>query len=95
MSDPVQLAALRTNKYVRQIPLRATVNGESIVVVVTLDFYDIADAYQIHDSAIAHALKKLLRYGSGTKSLEADVDEAIRSLRRWQEQNEEKSDQAS
>lgn len=63
----------RKNKYAR------TIKG------VQIDFYDIARAFGIIDPAIAHALKKLLRYGCGEKSLAKDVDEAIFSLQRWQQ----------
>ena len=66
-----------TNKYAREI------KG------VTIDFYDIASAYGITAPAIAHAMKKLLRYGSGEKSLAKDVTEAIWSLQRWQQMHPE------
>lgn len=63
----------RINKYAREI------KG------VTVDFYDIARAFGVTDPAIQHALKKLLRYGCGEKSLAKDVDEAIYSLERWKQ----------
>jgi hypothetical protein len=63
----------RKNKYARDI------KG------VSVDFYDIARAFGVTDPAIAHALKKLLRYGSGTKPLAVDVDEAIFALERWKQ----------
>lgn len=64
----------RENKYAREV------KG------VVIDFYDIARAFGVTDPAISHALKKLLRYGCGSKSLAQDVDEAIFSLNRWQQE---------
>lgn len=48
-----------------------------------VDVYDILRAFGVADPAIQHAVKKLLRYGSGTKSLAQDVDEAQFALRRY------------
>jgi hypothetical protein len=67
----------RVNKYAR------------IVKGVEIDFYDIARAFNVDDPAIAHALKRLLRYGCGSKSLEQDVEEAIWSLTRFIQYREE------
>lgn len=66
--------APRVNKYAR------------VIKGVEIDFYDIARAFEITDPAIQHALKKLIRYGCGEKSLFKDVEEAIYSLERWQEE---------
>ena len=75
--QPDNRIPVKQNKYAREI------HG------VQIDFYDIASAYGITDPAIAHAMKKLLRYGSGEKSLAKDVTEAIWSLQRWQQMHPE------
>jgi len=54
------------------------------------DFYAIARAYDITDPAIAHALKKLLRCGRSHKSQGQDVLEAIASLQRWVQMEDER-----
>lgn len=54
-----------------------------------LDIYRILRAYPIGDSAIEHAVKKLLRCGAGHKTKAQDVAEAIQSLQRWQEMERE------
>lgn len=51
---------------------------------VLVDPYRIMDEYDLHP-VIAQAVKKLLRGGRQDKSMEQDVEEAIRTLRRWQE----------
>jgi hypothetical protein len=48
-----------------------------------MDVYDIIRAYSVVDPAIQHAIKKLLRYGSGDKSLLLDVLEARDSLEKY------------
>lgn len=52
-----------------------------------LDVYAICKIYDVTDPAIFHAVKKLLRAGrgSGGKSKNQDVSEAIDSLRRYLE----------
>lgn len=57
---------------------------------VKLDVYRILRLYNVTDPAIAHAVKKLLRFGSGGhKDAAKDVAEALESLERWQEMQEE------
>ena len=52
---------------------------------VTLDVYRVLRIYGITDPAVQHAVKKLLRYGSGEhKDKAKDIAEAIASLQRWQ-----------
>ena len=46
----------------------------------SIDTYDVQRMWQIVDPAIAHAHKKLQRYGRGAKSLDQDVREARDSL---------------
>lgn len=52
---------------------------------IKLDPYRVLKVYGITDPAIQHAVKKLLRLGRTHKGEEKDVQEAIQSLRRWQE----------
>lgn len=66
-------------------PYKFTVKG------VTFDFYDLSDAIQFEQSAVEHAVKKLVALGkrSGNKSYSQDLHEAIMSLYRAQEQHNE------
>ena len=66
-------------------PYKFTVKG------VTFDFYDLSDAIQFEQSAVEHAVKKLVALGkrSGNKSYSQDLHEAIMSLSRAQEQYNE------
>lgn len=51
-----------------------------------LDMYELFDLYDVTDHTIAHAIKKLLVAGRrGSKSKSKDVNEAIWSLKRWNE----------
>ena len=66
-----------SNKYSRTI--RST-NGKNIIDV---DVYSILEAFDVNNSAIQHAVKKLLAPGKrGHKSEVQDVKEAIESLNR-------------
>lgn len=57
---------------------------------VELDVYRILKPYGITDPAIAHAVKKLLRFGAGQhKNRATDIAEAIQSLQRWQAMEDE------
>ena len=48
-----------------------------------VDFYDIADAYKITNSADQHAVKKMLMPGMrGVKTANEDRQEAIKSIKR-------------
>lgn len=66
-------------------PYKFTVKG------VTFDFYDLSDSIQFEQAAVEHAVKKLVALGkrSGNKSYSQDLHEAIMSLLRAQEQNNE------
>lgn len=66
-------------------PYKFTVKG------VTFDFYDLSDSIQFEQSAVEHAVKKLVALGkrSGNKSYSQDLHEAIMSLLRAQEQYHE------
>lgn len=66
-------------------PYQFTVKG------VTFDFYDFSDAVRFRQSAVEHAVKKLVALGerSGKKSYGQDLHEAIMSLLRAQEQYNE------
>lgn len=68
-----------------QTPYRHTIKG------VTFDYYDLADAIDFEQEAVAHAFKKLMALGkrSGNKSYGQDLHEAIMSLFRAQEQYNE------
>lgn len=66
-------------------PYQFTVNG------LRLDPYRIARIYKIDDPVIFQAIKKLLRCGRKHKDMATDVHEAITSLQRWEEMNEEDS----
>ena len=54
-----------------------------------VDVYRVLRLFGITDPAIQHAVKKLLRCGRGQKDAATDIEEAIQSLRRWQEMNRE------
>lgn len=61
------------------------------VPTTTIDVYRVLVAFEVWDPCIAHAVKKLLCAGErgGGKTKEQDIDEAIVSLRRWQEMRAE------
>jgi hypothetical protein len=55
-----------------------------------VDVYRVLDLWQVNDHAIGHAIKKLLNAGQrGSKDMQQDIQEAIDSLTRWQEMQEE------
>ena len=50
---------------------------------ITIDVYDILQAFNVTNPAIAHAVKKLLAGGKrGYKDIEQDYKEAIASIKR-------------
>lgn len=51
---------------------------------IRLDPYRVLLEYRITHPALQHAIKKLLRAGRGGKSLEADIEDAIATLVRFQ-----------
>lgn len=56
----------------------------------TIDVYRVIDLFDIYPAAIQHAIKKLMAAGQrGAKNKDQDVQEAIDSLRRWQEMRDE------
>lgn len=58
--------------------------------LLTVDVYRVLDLFQVTDPCIAHAVKKLLLPGGrGGKSMHQDVQEAMDSLLRWQEMQDE------
>lgn len=68
-----------------QNPYKFTVKG------TTFDFYDLSDAINFDQSAVEHAVKKLVALGkrSGNKTYLQDLHEAIQSLMRAKEQYED------
>jgi len=59
---------------------------KSVVGLNEIDVYRVLDLFEVKDHAIGHAIKKLLCAGKrGAKGDYQDVDEAIKSLKRWQE----------
>lgn len=55
-----------------------------------VDVYRVLRLFDVHDHAIAHAIKKLLVCGErGFKDAARDVQEAIDTLQRWQEMERE------
>lgn len=57
----------------------------------TIDVYRVLGLFNVTDPSIAHAVKKLLVAGGrgAGKSMDKDIQEAIDSLKRWQEIQEE------
>lgn len=65
---------------------KVTINPYAVTLKgVTFDYYDFCRANGMTDQPIAHAFKKLWRHGKGHKTAQQDVQEAIDSLKRWQE----------
>lgn len=56
---------------------------------VKADLYRIAIAYGITHPAHFHALKKILRARKGHKSVKQDATEAIESIQRWIEMEDD------
>lgn len=55
-----------------------------------IDVYRVLDLFEVKDHSIGHAIKKLLCAGQrGVKDQHKDVQEAIDSLLRWQEMQQE------
>lgn len=57
----------------------------------TIDVYRVLDLYKVTDSCIQHAVKKLLVAGGrgGNKDIRQDIQEAIDTLERWKEMQNE------
>ena len=74
--------------YYRVIP-GEIVDGKAVAII---DVYRVLDAFGPLPATIDHAVKKLLALGQrGAKDAAKDVDEAIKSLRRWQEMRAEEA----
>lgn len=69
----------KINKYQRKVPS------------TTIDVYDVLEAFEVTNSATAHAVKKLLASGQrGYKGVVQDLKEAIASIERAIELEEAK-----
>jgi hypothetical protein len=77
------------NKYQRKIKVFDWTHIDESVreeVVVTIDVYDVLQAFNVTNPATAHAIKKLLVAGGrGYKDVQQDLDEAIQSIQRAKE----------
>lgn len=70
------------NHYFRPIPPGVT----------AIDLYRFAEMFEITDSSLFHAVKKIVAAGKrGSKNTAQDVQEAIDSLQRWQEMRREET----
>ena len=79
--QPPAPAPDRGNKYHRTI--RQTLPGDTHGCSVTIDVYDVLQAFGVDCPAVQHAVKKLLCAGlRGNKSAEQDISEAANSCRR-------------
>ncbi len=68
--------AAEPNKYLRTIK-----DARGLEALV--DVYDVLRAFEVHDPAVAHAVKKLLCPGSrGVKGRAQDINEAVEALGR-------------
>lgn len=57
-----------------------------------IDIYTVLNLWRVTDPCLAHAIKKLLVNGNrGAKDSQKDIQEAIDTLTRWQEMQEEES----
>ena len=71
----------RGSKYHRTI--RQTLPGDTHGLALTVDVYDVLQAFGVTCPALQHAIKKLLCAGlRGSKSAEQDISEAANSCRR-------------
>ena len=71
----------RGSKYHRTI--RQTLQGDTHGHAITVDVYDVLQAFGVSCPALQHAVKKLLCAGlRGAKSAEQDIEEAANSCRR-------------
>ena len=71
----------RGSKYHRTIT--QTLPGDTHGCSVTVDVYDVLQAFGVDSPALQHAVKKLLCAGlRGAKSAEQDIEEAASSCRR-------------
>lgn len=61
--------------------------------LATVDVYRVLELFEVTNPSIAHAVKKLLVAGGrgAGKDISQDIQEAMDSLRRWQEMRSEDS----
>lgn len=60
--------------------------------LASIDVYRVLELFSVTNPAIQHAVKKLLVAGGrGVKDQAKDVEEAIKSLQRWQEMRREEA----
>lgn len=60
--------------------------------LTSIDVYRVLELFGVTNPAIQHAVKKLLVAGGrGVKDQAKDVEEAIKSLQRWQEMRQEEA----
>lgn len=63
---------------------------KSVKHLETIDVYRVLNLFEVNHPSIQHAVKKLLVAGGrGAKNTRKDVEEAIVSLNRWLEMDEE------
>lgn len=63
---------------------------KSVQGLTHIDVYRVLSLFEVTNPAIAHAVKKLLVAGGrGAKDTKKDVAEAIVSLKRWEQMQEE------
>lgn len=63
--------------------------AEISILGIRIDPYRVAELFGIDSPPVQHALKKLLRFGRSHKDRPTDIREAIASLQRWQEIQQE------
>lgn len=57
-----------------------------------IDVYRVVQLFEVTDPCIGHAIKKLLVAGGrGVKDISREIQEAIDTLRRWQEMRDEEA----
>lgn len=63
---------------------------KQVLGLETIDVYRVLERFEVTDPCLQHAIKKLLVAGGrGAKSSDRDIQEAIDSLRRWQDMRKE------
>lgn len=82
--EPATVKGFTPNKYHRVIRVKPEqVKANGLAVDVTVDVYDVLDAFTTGSAAVDHAVKKQLAPGQrGNKDRAQDIAEAIQSLER-------------
>lgn len=63
---------------------------KDVKLLKSIDVYRVLDLWSVTDPCLQHAIKKLLVSGNrGYKDQEKDIQEAINTLQRWQEMQDE------